>query len=248
MAANISGFVVATIRRRITRRFGCKCLNVIRFGHRSSNLILDTASYQKSRTMQYGTVSRSRRRPAKDEDLSQDWVAAGLAELATGGGVDNVRVEVLAERMGVTKGGFYRRFKDRQALLDAMLETWREGRISAIQRHAEEGGKTPVDRIRFLSRIYTERANEQGMAIELAIRQWARGDRAAAGAVAAVDATRLSVAGSLFQSAGMSAQDADARAVLFYAFLFGQSLMFMNESPRKRASLIAACLKALTDI
>jgi len=198
--------------------------------------------------MQYGTVSRSRRRPAKDEDLSQDWVAAGLAELATGGGVDNVRVEVLAERMGVTKGGFYRRFKDRRALLDAMLETWRQGRISAIQRQAEEGGKTPVDRIRFLSRIYTERANEQGMAIELAIRQWARGDRAAAGAVAAVDATRLSVAGSLFQSAGMSAQDADARAVLFYAFLFGQSLMFMNESPRKRASLIAACLKALTDI
>lgn len=198
--------------------------------------------------MQYGTVSRSRRRPAKDEDLSQDWVAAGLAELATGGGVDNVRVEVLAERLGVTKGGFYRRFKDRRALLDAMLETWRDGRISAIQRQAEEGGKTPVEKIRFLSRIYTERANEQGIAIELAIRQWARGDHAAAAAVGAVDATRLGVVGSLFQNAGMSAQDADARAVLFYAFLFGQSLMFMNESPRKRASLIATCLKALTDI
>lgn len=198
--------------------------------------------------MQYGTVSRSRKRSSKDEDLSQDWVAAGLAELARGGGVDNVRVEVLAGRLGVTKGGFYRRFKDRRALLDAMLETWRDGRVGAIQRQADEGGKTPVDRIKFLSRIYTERANEQGMAIELAIRQWARGDDAAAAAVAAVDTTRLSVAGSLFQSAGMSAQDAEARAVLFYAFLFGQSLMFINESPRKRASLIAACLKALIEI
>jgi AcrR family transcriptional regulator len=198
--------------------------------------------------MQYGTVSRSRKRPAKDEDLSQDWVAAGLAELARGGGIDNVRVEVLAERLGVTKGGFYRRFKDRRALLDTMLETWRGGRISAIQRQVEEGGKTPVDRIRFLSKIYTERANEQGMAIELAIRQWARGDDAAAAAVAAVDVARLKASGSLFQSAGMSAQDADARAVLFYAFLFGQSMMFIDESPRKRASLIAACVKALTDI
>jgi AcrR family transcriptional regulator len=198
--------------------------------------------------MQYGTVSRPRKRASKDEDLSQDWVAAGLAELARGGGIDNVRVEVLAERSGVTKGGFYRRFRDRRALLDAMLETWRDGRISAIQRQVEEGGKTPVDRLRFLGRIYTERANEQGMAIELAIRQWARGDDTAAAAVAAVDAARLKAVVSLFQNAGMSAQDADARAVLFYAFLFGQSMMFIDESPRKRANLIAACLKALTDI
>jgi AcrR family transcriptional regulator len=198
--------------------------------------------------MQYGTVSRPRKRAAKDEDLSQDWVAAALAELARGGGIDNVRVEVLAERMGVTKGGFYRRFRDRRALLDTMLETWRDGRIAAIQRQVEEGGKTPIDRLRFLGKIYTERANEQGMAIELAIRQWARGDDAAATAVTAVDGARLKASASQFQSAGMSAQDADARAVLFYAFLFGQSMMFIDESPRKRANLIAACLKALTDI
>jgi AcrR family transcriptional regulator len=198
--------------------------------------------------MQYGTVSRPRKRAAKDEDLSQDWVAAALAELARGGGIDNVRVEVLAERMGVTKGGFYRRFRDRRALLDTMLETWRDGRIAAIQRQVEEGGKTPIDRLRFLGKIYTERANEQGMAIELAIRQWARGDDAAAAAVTAVDGARLKASASQFQSPGMSAQDADARAVLFYAFLFGQSMMFIDESPRKRANLIAACLKALTDI
>jgi hypothetical protein len=86
------------------------------------------------------------------------------------------------------------------------------------------------------------------MAIELAIRQWARGDDAAAAAVAAVDVARLKASGSLFQSAGMSAPDADARAVLFYAFLFGQSMMFIDESPRKRANLIAACLKVLTEI
>ncbi|SIO63320.1 transcriptional regulator, TetR family [Bradyrhizobium erythrophlei] len=197
--------------------------------------------------MQSGVVSRSRKRQAKDEDVSQDWVAAGLAELARGGGVDNVRVEVLAERLGVTKGGFYRRFKDRRALLDAMLETWRDGRIAAIRRQSEEGGKTPADKIRFLGRIYTERANEQGNAIELAVRQWARGDQTAEAAVAAVDAARLKVVSSLFRT-GMSAQDADARAVLFYAFLFGQSMMFVDENPRKRAALITACLRALTEI
>ncbi len=42
-----------------------------------------------------------------------------------------------------------------------------------------------------LVKLYSERVNAQGMAIELAIRQWARSDTAAAAAVAQVDAERL---------------------------------------------------------
>jgi hypothetical protein len=86
------------------------------------------------------------------------------------------------------------------------------------------------------------------MAIELAIRQWARNDPMAAAAAAIVDAARLKTASSLYRSLGFSARDADVRAVLFYAFLFGQSMMFLDEGPRKRASLIAACAKVLMDI
>jgi AcrR family transcriptional regulator len=183
----------------------------------------------------------------KDEDTSQDWVTVGFTELAKGG-VDSVRVEVLAERLGVTKGGFYRRFKDRRALLDAMLEKWRDGRVTAIERQAEEGGTTPAERIQSLAKLYTERANEQGMAIELAIRQWARNDPMAAAAAATVDAARLKTASSLYRSLGYSARDADARAVLFYAFLFGQSMLFLDEGPRKRASLIAASARFLLEV
>src|SRR6202047_5576718 len=96
-----------------------------------------------------------------DEDASQDWVTAGLAALATGG-VDSVRVEVLAERLGVTKGGFYRRFKDRRALLNAMLETWRDGRVTAIERQAGEGGTKPAERIQAPKKLFTEGGNETG--------------------------------------------------------------------------------------
>jgi AcrR family transcriptional regulator len=115
----------------------------------------------------------------KDEDASQDWVAAGLAELATAG-VDGVRVEVLAERLGVTKGGFYRRFKDRRALLGAILDTWSRGRIAAIEKQAALGNAGPSERLKSLIKLYSERVSAQGMAIELAIRQWARSDTVAA--------------------------------------------------------------------
>ena len=180
-------------------------------------------------------------------NASQDWVAAGLAELATGG-VDGVRVEVLAERLGVTKGGFYRRFKDRRALLDAMLETWRDGRVIAIERQTEAGGESAVEKLRSIFKLYSERANKQGMAIELAIRQWARTDPAAAAAAERVDAARLKTARSLYRQLGLSAPDADARAVLLYTFLFGQSLLFFEENPRRRANLVAACARVLVEI
>lgn len=183
----------------------------------------------------------------KDVGASQDWVTAGLTELAKGG-VDGVRVEVLAERLGVTKGGFYRRFKDRRALLNAMLETWRDGRVASIERQAREGGETAVDRIKSLIKLFSERANAQGMAIELAIRQWARTDPIAAAAAARVDVARLETARSLYRDLGCSAPDADARAVLLYAFLFGQGMLFLDETPRKRASLVAACARVLTEI
>jgi AcrR family transcriptional regulator len=183
----------------------------------------------------------------KDENESQDWVSVGLAELAKGG-VDAVRVEVLAGRLGVTKGGFYRRFKDRRALLNAMVETWRDGRIAAIERQAEAGGESPLERLRGIFKLYSERANRQGMAVELAIRQWARTDQASATAVERVDAARLKISGSLYRKLGLSATDAEARAVLLYTFLFGQSMLFLDETPRKRANLVAACARFLLEI
>jgi AcrR family transcriptional regulator len=183
----------------------------------------------------------------QSDDGAAKWIEAGLAELAKGG-VDRVRVEVLATSLGVTKGGFYRRFKDRRALLDALLQTWARGRIAAIEKQIEQGGKSARERLKSLIRLYSERVSAQGMAIELAIRQWAQSDPAAASAAATVDDARLRNVAQLYRQLGLDAADAEGRAVLFYAFIFGQSLLFLDQPPRKRASLTAACAGVLTDI
>ena len=175
------------------------------------------------------------------------WIEAGLKEIGRGG-VERVRVEVLAERLGITKGGFYRRFKDRRALLDALLETWKHGRIAAIEKQTELGGENARDRLKSLIRLYSERRNPEGIAIELAIRQWARSDAAAVAAVASVDAARLKNVEHLYSKLGLSTEDAQARAVLLYSFIFGQSLLFLEQASRKRASLTAACADVLTDV
>src|SRR5262249_28446673 len=161
------------------------------------------------------------------------WIEAGLKEIGRGG-VVQVRVEVLAERLGVTKGGFSRRFKDRRALLDALLETWTRGRIAAIEQQTALGDESAVERLKSLIRLYSERVNPEGMAIELAIRQWARSDRAAAKAVARVDTARLKNVAQLYVAMGLGSEDAQARAVLFYAFIFGQALIFPHQAAPQR--------------
>ena len=175
------------------------------------------------------------------------WIEAGLAEMARTG-IEGVRVEVLAKNLGVTKGGFYRRFRDRAALLDGMLQAWSRGRIAAIEKQTSLDGATARDRLRAVIRLYAERMNTEGMAIELAIRQWARlDDAAAAAAVASVDAARLKNVGQLYRATGLAPEQADAQAFLFYCFIFGQSLLFLERGPRKRAQLIAKSAETLLD-
>lgn len=174
------------------------------------------------------------------------WVEAGFEELAKSG-VEGVRVEVLAKNLGVTKGGFYRRFADRAALLGAMLERWREGRVAAIAQQTRLAGEPARDRLKALIQLYSERMNPQGMAIELAIRQWARSDDHAVAAVTSVDAARLKNVAELYRATGLDPEEADAQAFLFYCFIFGQSLLQVERGPRKRAQLIAKSAEKLLD-
>jgi hypothetical protein len=128
-------------------------------------------------------------------------------------------------------------------------------------------------------RLYSERVNPEGIAIELAIRQWARtaalaseasgqrghsrsaraghspeegssarADGTAERAAASVDAARLSIVTGLYRQLGLGAEDAQARAVLFYSFIFGQSLLVLGQGPRKRASITEACADLLTEV
>ena len=178
------------------------------------------------------------------EVRSESWIDAGLKEIARTG-VEGVRVEVLAKNLGVTKGGFYRRFRDRAALLEAMLQNWSEGRIAAIEKHTSLDGATARERLKELVPQYSERVNTEGMAVELAIRQWARSDELAGNAVASVDVARLKNVGHLYRATGLPAEEADAQAFLFYCFVFGQSLLFLERGPRKRAQLVAKSAETL---
>jgi AcrR family transcriptional regulator len=166
----------------------------------------------------------SQAKPEKPARLDAEaWVAVAFDALAEGG-IDAVRVEPLAKALGITKGSFYWHFTDRRALLDAMLGSWAEGRIAAIREQAALRG-APDAVLGDLADLYTRHANLRGLTIELAIRSLARTDEAAAKAVRNVDRERLGHVGELFGALGWPGGQAQDRAILFYSYLFGQSLL-----------------------
>ena len=76
------------------------------------------------------------------------WIEEGLRALGVGG-PDAVRIEKLAQALGVTKGGFYWHFDDRRALLGEILDAWERMSVDdVIERvdrlKAEDQWRIPV--------------------------------------------------------------------------------------------------------
>src|SRR5216117_2195540 len=116
------------------------------------------------------------------------WIAAGLRALGVGG-PDAVRIEKLAQALSVTKGGFYWHFEDRRALLEAMLDAWERVVIDeVIERVEGEAGDARAK----LRRLFAL-AGSGGdlMKIELAIREWARRDKAVTKRLTRIDNRRM---------------------------------------------------------
>jgi AcrR family transcriptional regulator len=157
------------------------------------------------------------------------WIAAGLQALAAGG-PEAVKVDVLAKALGVTRGGFYWHFEDRQALLEAMLDAWEQAALEAVIAQVEAGGGDHRARLRRLFALAAE--GREIVKIDLAVRDWSRRDAAVAERLRRVDARRLDYLRALF--AGTHPEEAEARAVLTLSFWIGNH--FIAAEPQALAA------------
>jgi AcrR family transcriptional regulator len=147
------------------------------------------------------------------------WVAGGLVALARGG-VEAVRVEPLARALGVTKGSFYWHFRDRRALLDAVLARWEEVATLAIIEELEAGGGSAGRRLERL--VGRTALHPLAPALEQAVRAWAAADARARRVLARVDRRRQAYVRGLLREHGLPPGTAAVRAHLLYLALVGE--------------------------
>ncbi len=172
------------------------------------------------------------------------WVEEGLRALAAGG-PDAVRVEVLAKRLGVTKGGFYGSFTDREALLAAMLDTWERESVDEVLDRVEREGGDPRTKIRRAGVLTF--SSGRLLPIDLAIRDWARRDEAVAERLRRVDNRRMAL---LRETIGTFCDDPDeveARSTLAFCMAIGVHFLAADHGDRTRAQVLAHAADLLLD-
>lgn len=150
-----------------------------------------------------------------------DWTIAGIAALAEGG-IDAVRVERLAKRLGASKGSFYWHFADRRALLEAMLALWeREGTADIIAEVADIAD--PAERLRRVTAAALE-ATTHGFDVahaEAALRSWAAQDAAVATRFVRVEQARTDYLAAELVALGYDATTARRLGKALYLALIG---------------------------
>jgi AcrR family transcriptional regulator len=199
------------------------------------------------------TKPAPRRRASKAEPAAratltpEAWIEAATQVLVDSG-IDHVRVDVLAQELGVTRGSFYWHFRDREDLLRRVLQAWHARATELLTaRLASAHGADPQAQIRdVISLPFRGRAALKAARIELAIRAWARRDETARAAVDEAEACRLAYHVQLFGQLGFAPDEARARAFVLYGYEVAESLLHRQGSAaerQQRAAFVERLLK-----
>ncbi|MFF0387810.1 TetR/AcrR family transcriptional regulator [Kitasatospora sp. NPDC004615] len=164
----------------------------------------------------------------------EKWVETGLQTLASGG-VDAVRVEALAKSLGVTKGGFYGYFADRDALLTEMLDTWeREATDDVLEQIGHEDADTRA-RARLAGKLtFSDRLRP----IDLAVRDWARRDQAVAERLRRVDNRRMDLLREAIGTVCTDPDEVEARSLLAFCLAIGNHFLAADHPGRTRTEVL----------
>ena len=167
----------------------------------------------------------------------EDWIQAGIDILAEQG-VDSVRIEAIARNLGMSKGGFYGYFLNRDAFLQAILDYWAEvftnqiiNSIGILEGNLDEK----------LRKLFSLVDDSKYDALEISMFAWANKDRKAEKVVMRVVKERLLFVTSLFREGGFSRDEAAIRAHLVHHYMSGcrcsRPLLPKCNSPKRQVQL-----------
>ena len=170
------------------------------------------------------------------------WVDEGLKALANGG-PEAVRIEALARALGVSKGGFYWHFDNRDALLDEILDEWERLVIDEVIVQVEAGGGDARAKLR---RLFDLASTIRGLSrAELAVRDWARRDPAVARRLRRADNRRMAYLRGLFATWVTDPDDVEARCMIVMSAFVAGRLVAADHEGRTRAQVLDAIWERL---
>jgi AcrR family transcriptional regulator len=172
------------------------------------------------------------------------WLDTGRQALIEEGAA-GVEINKLAQRLGVSRGGFYWFFKDRAQLLDELLGYWVQTSTVLFERILQTPGRDGMEEYLALTNLWIDE-NEYDPKWDGAVRDWARTSETVRKVVQAVDQKRIAVLEQIFNDMGYTGKEAHIRARVTYYHQVGYYAMGVQESRKERRALIPYYRKVLT--
>jgi AcrR family transcriptional regulator len=165
------------------------------------------------------------------------WLAAAKRALIETG-LEAVKIQPLASRLGIARTSFYWFFRDRNALLDALLEEWEAKNTGAFVDACEAYAETITEGLLNLIAVFQEESVFEPR-LDFAVRGWAHRSAAVTARVNAADERRLAAIRGMFERFGYAPDDADVRARTVYLVQIGYIAMQVQESAAVRMGRVA---------
>jgi AcrR family transcriptional regulator len=170
------------------------------------------------------------------------WLETALSVLQAEG-VDGVRVERIARKLGISKSGFYWHFENRDDLHEQMLAYWAEEFTAVVRARVGRLGGSARDRLRAVAEMILEHDLAR---YDLAMWAWAQSDPAVAKRVRAVYRRRVEFIGGLFRELGFEGDELEMRTRLFVVYHSWERLASAGQPKKALRALIDRRLDLLT--
>jgi AcrR family transcriptional regulator len=176
----------------------------------------------------------------------ENWLALAVRTLVEQG-VDAVMILPLAKQLDVSRSSFYWYFRNREDLLDELLNHWSRTNTRAILDHASQPSSSVSEGVMLIFRCWSDESLFDPK-LDFAVRNWARQSRSVRTLIDQADTARLAAIQSMFQRHGYGAEESLIRARVLYFMQVGYYMLEVNEAWNERLSHSAAYVQVFAGV
>jgi AcrR family transcriptional regulator len=174
----------------------------------------------------------------------EGWLEAAYESLLESG-VDSVRILPLAKKLNLSRTSFYWFFKDREALLAALVGKWRDKNTGGLIKQSEAYAESIVEAMLNICDCWLDPTLFDAQ-FEFAIRSWALQSAEISAEVHDADQARIAAISRTFLRYGFDEISADVRARTIYLVQIGYISMQSQEDVSLRMKRIPKYVEIYT--
>lgn len=170
------------------------------------------------------------------KSTKEDWINIAI-DILVRDGIDNVKVQVISKRLGVSRSSFYWFFKDVGELYDALLSYWLTLNTGPVIERAMRPAKTLTESICNVFECWTA-PGQFDSSLDMAVRVWARRELHVRSVVEQADNQRVEALTRMFSRYGIKDEEAFIRARVLYFTQIGYFALEVHDTQEKRGEYL----------